>query len=117
MPTVKVKYFAFLRELLDNVREEEYEVANGVTLMDLILNYIPQRHLDVSRKWKEKIFETKRHKVKLDDTGTPRLRGYYLVLINGRQFSSISQGGRHRGFRYRLKDRDEIAILPPVGGG
>jgi MoaD family protein len=117
MPTVKVKYFAFLRELLNNVREEEYKVTNGTTLIDLILNYIPQRHLSVSGKWKGKIFETKGHKVKLDDTGAPSLREYYLILINGRQFSSISQDGIDPGFRYRLKDGDEIAILPPVGGG
>ena len=37
----RVKYFAGLRELLDDTREEKYEVEEGTTLLDLLLKQIP----------------------------------------------------------------------------
>ncbi|MFB0523452.1 MAG: MoaD/ThiS family protein [Candidatus Bathyarchaeia archaeon] len=117
MPRVKVKYFALLRELLRNTREEEYKVKEGSMLMDLLLKRIPEKHENASRSWKEGIFETENGRIKLDKDGTPSLRGYYLILINGRSYRSIAEDGRQLGLRYKLKDGDEIAILPPVGGG
>lgn len=116
MPRVNVKYFASLRELLNNTREEKYEVKDGTMLMDLILKHIPERHPKASRKWKERIFEMKRNKIKLDKDGTPLL-GYYLILINGTSYRLISENGKRPGLRYKLKDGDDIAIFPPVGGG
>ena len=117
MPRVTVRHFASLRELLGNTREEEYEVEDGTSLMDLLLKLVPERHRNASRRWKERIFETERDRIKFDKDGTPCLRGYHLILINGRSYRSISEDGRHLGLRYKLKDGDEIAILPPVGGG
>jgi len=113
---VKVRLFASLRELLGNIREEEYEVEDGTTLMDLLLQHIPERHSNVSKSWKEWIFETERHEIKFDKDGIPVL-SYYLILVNGRSYNSISEDGRRLGLMYKLKDGDEIAILPPVGGG
>jgi molybdopterin converting factor small subunit len=117
MQRVKVRYFALLRELLDNTKEEEYKVKDGTMLKDLLLDYIPRRHSNASKRWKARIFETERGRIKLDKDGTPSLKGYYLILINGRSYRSILEDGRHPGLRYKLKDEDEIAILPPVGGG
>lgn len=85
--------------------------------MDLLLKHISKRHRNVSGRWKEVIFETERDGIKLDKDGTPSLKGYYLILINGRSYRSITKDGRHPGLRYKLKDGDEVAILPPVGGG
>jgi len=113
---VKVRLFASLRELLGNIREEEYEVEDGTTLMDLLLQHIPGRHSNVSKSWKEWIFETERREIKFDKDGVPVL-SYYLILVNGRSYNSISEDGRRLGLMYKLKDGDEIAILPPVGGG
>ena len=113
---VKVRFFASLRELLGNIREEEYEVEDGTRLMDLLLRYIPGRHRNVSKSWKEWIFETERNEVKFDKDGIPVL-SYYLILVNGKSCSSISEDERRPGLRYKLKDGDDIAILPPVGGG
>jgi MoaD family protein len=113
MPTVKVRYFAVLRELLGNTREEKYSNKDGTTLLDLLLKHIPERHRKISTKWKERIFEMDRDEIKFDKHGTPVLSGYYLIIINGKCFSSISK----MGLKYQLKDGDVIAILPPVGGG
>jgi len=113
---VKVRLFASLRELLGNIREEEYEVKDGTALVDLLLQHIPERHSNVSKSWREWIFETKRNEIKFDKDGIPVL-SYYLILVNGRSYNSISEKGRRLGLRYKLKDGDEVAILPPVGGG
>lgn len=111
-----MRHFASLRELLGNTREERYDVKDGTTLMDLLLKHIPGRHQNVSRRWKKRIFETEKDGIKFDKDGTPVL-SYHLILINGRSYNSISEDGRRPGLRYKLKDGDEIAILPPVGGG
>jgi len=113
MPKLKVRYFALLRELLGNTREEKYDVKDGTTLMDLLLKHIVERHSNVSTKWKERIFETDKGEIKFDKYGTPVLSEYYLILINGRYYNSISK----MGLMYQLRDGDVIAILPPVGGG
>lgn len=112
MPMVRVKYFASFRELLSNTREEEYEVRDGTMLMDLLLKHIPERHRNVSRGWKESIFEMDGDEIKFDKDGTPALRRYYMILVNGRYYNWIP-----KGLKYELKDGDVIAILLPVGGG
>ena len=116
MPRVKVKYFASLRELLGNTKEEEYEVKDGAMLMGLLLEYIPERHRNISRSWNDMIFEMERDEIKFDKDGTPVL-SYHLILINGRSYRWVSQDGRRPGLRYELKEGDVIAICPPVGGG
>ena len=113
MSRVNVRYFALLRELLGNTREEKYNIKNGTMLIDLLLKHIPERHRKVSTKWKERIFEMDRGEIKLDKYGTPVLSEYYMILINGRYYNSISK----MGLMYPLRNEDVIAILPPVGGG
>jgi len=74
------------------------------------------RLCNVSRSWKEWIFETERNEIKFDKDGIPVL-SYYLILVNGRSYNSISEDERRPGLRYKLKGGDEVAVLPPVGGG
>jgi len=105
MITVKVRYFGELRELL-NLKEEEYQVKDGTTLTGLILKHIPERHEEVSKSWKETVFRMVRGEIATDGDGTPVLRNY-LVLIKGKS-PSLS---------YKLKDGDEVVVLPPSGGG
>lgn len=45
------------------------------------------------------------------DPQTGELKSYYNVLLNGRRIQQL------RGIHTKLKDRDEIAIFPPVAGG
>lgn len=116
MPQVKVRHFASLRELLGDAREEEYVVTDGTMLMDLLLKHIPERHRKFSRHWRKELFEMEKGKIKFDKDGTPVL-SYDLILVNRRSYRLISEDGRHPGLRYKLKDGDDIAILPPVGGG
>ncbi len=85
--------------------------------MDLLLKCIPARHPDASRRWKERVFDTENGEVKFNEDGTPSLRGAYHILINGRSYLVAEDDERCPGLEYRLKAGDEIAILPPVGGG
>ena len=117
MPKIKVRYFAVLRELLGDIKEEEYEIGKRTTLMELLLEHIPQRHPNASSPWKERLFQTERGKITFENDATPSLKGYYLILVNGKPHRSISEDGKHVGLMYTLNDGDEIAILPPVGGG
>jgi molybdopterin converting factor small subunit len=105
MPTVKVRYFGRLVELL-NAKREEYEVEDGATLADLLLKYIPERHARVSKTWRETIFRTTRSETLLNIDGTPLLRDY-LILI----------GGKSPSLSYKLNNGEEVALLPPFGGG
>ena len=105
MPKVRVRYFGRLRELL-NVKREDYTVKDGATVTDLLLKYIPERHKQVSETWRETIFRTVKGEMLLKRDGTPLLRNY-LILVNGKS-SHLS---------FELKEGDEVAVLPPFGGG
>ena len=105
MTVVYVRYFGKLRELL-GVRNEEYAVDEGTTLMDLLENRIPQRHPEASEAWAETLFKTVKGEVAQNKNGVPVL-GNYLVTLNGK---SVSLGEI-------LKEGDEVAVMPPFGGG
>ena len=105
MLKVRTRYFGKIRELL-GVKMEEYDVKEGTTLVDLLLTYIPERHKRESEAWKETIFRTVKGDILLNKNGTPILKNY-LILVNGKKSD----------LRQSLKEGDEIAVLPPFGGG
>jgi MoaD family protein len=100
---IKVKYFGKLRELL-GVKEEEYDAEN-LSLADLLIKHIPSRHPEIAEEWRATVFITVGDNIVMSEDGTPILR--YHILVNGLS----------RNLTYMLKDNDEVAILPPVGGG
>jgi molybdopterin converting factor small subunit len=102
---VKVKYFGKLRELL-GVKREQYTLREGEQIKDLLLNYIPQKHKISSKCWIKTIFKTLNGDLLLDSKGMPILKGL-LVLIEGKSHNLVD----------KLKDLDEVALLPPFGGG
>ena len=105
MSRVKTRYFGKIRELL-GVKTEEYDIPEGSTLADLLLTYIPERHKGESETWKKTIFRTAKGEILLNKDGTPVLKNY-LILVDGKT-SSLKQ---------KLKEGNEIAVLPPFGGG
>lgn len=98
---VKVRYFGRVRELF-GIKEEEYEIKD-TSLEDLLFKYIPDRHERVAREWKN-ILSADEGPGK---TSGQLFRGGYIVFVNGEA----------RDMKYRLRDGDVVAILPPVGGG
>ena len=105
MTVIQVKYFGKLRELL-GVKKEEYTVKEGTTLADLLLSCIPERHLETSKTWAESLFRTVKGEIARNKDGTPVLDNY-LIIINGKSAK----------LNDRLKEDDEVAVMPPFGGG
>lgn len=92
---VKVKFFTVLREITQR-REEEIELPNAATVEGL-LKVLSERH---GRKFTEYVYD-KAKKVRSD----------LQFLINGKSTTTL------QGFKTKLENGDEVAILPPVGGG
>ncbi|MCS7120545.1 MAG: MoaD/ThiS family protein [Nitrososphaerota archaeon] len=102
---VAVRYFGKIRELF-NIKREEYEVPEGISIADLIVNVIPEAHKEVAEVWKGTIFRTFKGEILKDKNGMPILQEY-LILVNGRSCR----------LEHKLNNGDEVAILPPFGGG
>jgi molybdopterin converting factor small subunit len=105
MIVVYVRYFGKLRELL-GVRKEEYKVDEGTTLMDLLVNFIPQKHPEVFESWTGTLFRTVKGELAQSKNSVPVL-GNYLITLNGKSAS----------LREKMIERDEVAVMPPFGGG
>ena len=94
MPRVRTRYFAMLREDT-GVREEELELPEGSTLTDFI-EFLVEKYEGLRR-------------VLFDEKG--EFREGFMVAHNAETVPRIKLGSR------KLKDGDEIVILPPIGGG
>ncbi len=105
MTVVQVRYFGKLRELV-GVKNEEYTVKEGTTLADLLLRCIPEKHSEVSKTWAETLFRTIKGEIVQNKNGTPVLDNY-LIIINGKSAK----------LNAKLKQGDEVTIMPPFGGG
>ncbi|MEM1515194.1 MAG: MoaD family protein [Thermoproteota archaeon] len=105
MTKIRVKYFGRICEII-GVKDEEYD-ANDASLADLLLKYIPERHTDAANEWKKTIFAINAGEATVNGDRDPMLRHNYLILVNGRTCE----------ITYKLRDGDEVAVLPPVGGG
>ncbi len=94
MPRIKTRYFAVVREIV-GLKEEEIEVPEEATLQDFI------------RILAEK-YERLRNVI-LDEDGN--LKAGYNVAHNTTTIP------KHQLDKKKVKDGDEVVILPPIGGG
>lgn len=92
---VTVKFFTTLREIVGK-KEEKIELSRATTL-DSLLRVLSQRY---GKEFNDYIY---------DELGN--VRGHLQFLVNGRSVTTL------RGLKTKLKGGDQIAILPPVGGG
>ena len=92
---ITVKFFTVLREITGK-REENLEFSSSIT-MDELLDYLSQKY---GRQFIDYVYNA---------SGKPR--GYLQFLVNGKSITTLE------GFRTRLKEEDNVAIIPPVGGG
>ena len=92
---VVVKFFTTLREIVGN-KEELLEFSKPITV-DAMLKQLSKRY---GKDFDDYMF---------DELGD--VRGHLQVLINGRSVSTMQD------LKTQLKDADQVAILPPVGGG
>ena len=94
MPRVRLKTFGVLHRVTGSV-EHLVEVEEGATVLDLL----------------ERFFD-RYPQVKAEILREGVISGDYRVLLNGREVSFLPEGPRTR-----LKEGDEVAVIPPVGGG
>ncbi len=92
---VVVKFFTTLREIVGK-KEELLEFSKPITV-DAMLKQLSKRY---GKDFDDYMF---------DELGD--VRGHLQVLINGRSVSTM------QGLKTQLKNTDQMAILPPVGGG
>jgi len=105
MTVVSVVYFGKLRELLGGKGEKLF-IDEGTTVMDLLVNFIPKRHPGASVIWVATIFKKVKGEVAQDGDGALVL-GDFIVTLNGRTAK----------LEDKLKEGDEVAVMPPFGGG
>ena len=92
---VTVKFFTTLREITGK-KEEDIESSSALSVNEL-LSHLSEEY---GRTFAEYVYDKK---------GKPR--NYLQFLINGKSITTL------RGFETKLKEGDEVAIIPPVGGG
>jgi molybdopterin synthase sulfur carrier subunit len=92
---VTVRFFTSLREITGK-KEDLLELPRSLSV-DAVLRQLSKRY---GKEFDDYMF---------DEIGD--VRGHLQVLINGRSVSTM------QGLKTQLNDADQVAILPPVGGG
>jgi len=92
---VKVKFFTTLREIVGK-KEEQIELSRSVTVEALLR----QLSTTYGKDFEDYIY---------NELGN--IRGHLQFLVNGNSVTAL------QGLKTKLREGDQIAILPPVGGG
>jgi len=92
---VKVKFFTTLREIVGK-KEEQIELSRSVTV-DTLLRQLTKRY---GKEFEDYVY---------DELGN--VRGHLQFLVNGKSITALE------GLKTKLREGDQVAILPPVGGG
>jgi len=92
---ISVKFFTTLREIVGK-KEEFLEFSKAVNV-GAVLKQLSKMH---GKDFDEYVF---------DELGD--VRGHLQVLVNGQSVTTM------RDLKTQLKNGDQVAILPPVGGG
>jgi MoaD family protein len=94
---VKVEYLGHIKNITQNRREEEVEIANNAAIADLLLLLSKE----YGEPFKKAIYEPK----------AADLKPNYIVTVNGYLLNQL------KGIQTKLKNGDHIALLPIVSGG
>jgi len=92
---VTVRFFTTLREITQR-GEEVVELSRDLTVEELLKRLSEQ----YDRQFAEYVF---------DEQG--KIRPHFQLLVNGENIASL------HGLKTRLRRGDDVAIVPPVGGG
>jgi len=92
---VQVKFFTTLREIVGK-KEEQIELSRSVTV-EALLRQVSKTY---GKEFQDYLY---------DELGN--LRGHLHFLVNGKSITAL------QGLKTQLREGDQVAILPPVGGG
>ncbi len=93
--TITIKFFTTLREIVGK-KEEQIKLSDSITVSTLL----KQLSEAYGKDFVDYVF---------DESGN--VREYLQFLLNGKSITTM------QGLRTKLENGDQIAILPPVGGG
>lgn len=93
---VSVRLFTVLREIAGKGEETLEFSVKGVTVKD-VLETLAKRH---GKEFREYLYDDKN-----------RVREHLQLLVNGKSVSLMEE------LKTRLREGDQVAIVPPVGGG
>jgi len=92
---VKVKFFTTLREIAGK-KEDQIELSRSVTV-EALLRQLAKKY---GKEFEDYIY---------DELGN--IHGHLQFLVNGKSITAL------QGLKTKLREGDQVAILPPVGGG
>lgn len=96
MLKLSIRFFTTLREITGK-REEQLEVGTSHVRVKDVLDQLVEMH---GREFKEYVYSEEGN-----------VRDYLQLLVNGKSVRSMDQ------LDTLLKEGDQLAIVPPVGGG
>jgi molybdopterin synthase sulfur carrier subunit len=94
---VKVEYLGHIKNILGNRREEEIEIKEGSSVADL-LSTLSSRY---GEPFKKAVYET----------GGSDVKPNFMATVNGYLLNQLD------GIRTKLKQGDDVILMPVVSGG
>ena len=94
---IKVEYLGHIKNILDSAREEEVEINEEASIVDLLLK-LCERYGEPFRK-------------AIYQTGGPDLKPNYVITVNGYLLNQLN------GVKTKLRNGDHVALMPIVSGG
>ena len=94
---VKVEFLGHIRNVIGSEREEEVEISEGSSIADLLM-MLSEKY---GEPFKKAIFEKSGADVKSN----------YIITVNGYLLNQL------KGLETKLKNDDNVTLLPIVSGG
>lgn len=94
---VKVEYLGHVRNIIGSVREEEVDIRDGSSVANLLV-VLSEKYGD---SFKKAVYEK---------SGTD-VKSNYIITVNGYLLNQL------KGLETKLKNNDQVTLLPIVSGG
>ena len=94
---VKVEYLGHIKNMLGNRREEEIEVDEDASIREL-LTVLSEKH---GKSFKEALYEA----------GGKDIKSNFIATVNGYLLNQLN------GLETKLKNGDQVVLMPIVSGG